>query len=58
MDRCSEDTVVYIDLEIPKDRKVRSTMKLCMALGATLCLIIAAPQTAPVTEEAAGLARK
>lgn len=58
MDRCSEDTVVYIDLEIPKDRKVRSTTKLCMALGASLCLIMAAPQTAPVTEDVVGLARK
>ena len=49
---------MYIDLEIPKDRKVRSTTKLCMALGASLCLIMAAPQTAPVTEDVTGLARK
>lgn len=49
---------MYIDLEIPKGRKVRSTTKLCMALGATLCLIMAAPNTAPVTEEVTGLARK
>lgn len=58
MGRCSKDMVLYIDLEIPKDRKVRSTTKLCMALGASLCLIMAAPQTVPVTEEVTGLARK
>ena len=49
---------MYIDLEIPKDRKVRSTTKLCMALGATLCLIMAAPQAASVKENQADLESK
>lgn len=45
---------MYIDLEIPKDRKDRSTLKLWLALGATLCMNMASPQTAPVDAKAKG----
>lgn len=37
---CNEGCVVLIDLEIPKGRKTRSAAKLCVALGATLYLVM------------------
>jgi hypothetical protein len=37
---CNEGYVVLIDLEIPKGRKTRSAAKLCVALGATLYLVM------------------
>jgi hypothetical protein len=45
--RCNEGRVVLIDLEIPKGRKTRSAAKLCVALGATLYLVMVWPYIPP-----------
>ena len=45
----SEGFVVLIDLEIPKGRKTRSAAKLCVALGATLYLVMVWPHIPPAS---------
>ncbi len=39
----NEDNVMVIDLKIPKDRKTRSAVKLCLALGVVLYALMALP---------------
>ena len=49
---------MFIDLEVPKGRKVRSKYVLYMALGASLCLLMSVEHRVPATQSVAGLGNK